>query len=594
MKLINNKNEIYGISIICFIFLSIIFHLLIPSEFRDQRTKIDLITFLLFCILFYITISYINWKFRKFVKYKSLESFIYPILFLLLLSYISFYIFFINHILAITTISSLYLYLLIDSLINFKKFINYLKSDNQFSSYVVVLFVGFFYILVVHLFETIGDKNIEWITANRWINLPIDNEIPRRFADKMYQGHDPRNFLFGLDWSSSDRPPLLTGIILFFRPLFEFINIPSKSSAYAAGLGYQLIWIPILLNILRSIKINYFYSLIILLGFASNGFIFYNSIFVWPKLGAGALLLYAFFIYHKRGLLEFNDTIVIAILTALAWLSHSGLSLSILPIVFIVLCRPKFYQTKNILVATVVIASLCLPWLAYQKLYDPPGDRLLKWHIGGQPDAIDKNLTETIHESYSNITFEQWIENRKLNFLRLFGDRFSYLSFMNPSSSERIVNDFYFFFRSHEIIILLSCLLTIYLICRKRFTCLISEFYKGRLFLTLLFLSLTFWIFLLFMPKSTVIHQGSYLNNLILMIVLHIFLYKFSKPLLILNTIIYMFYFAITYFPEYNSNFGSINYFSLFNLISLILISILTSKKLIKRNIFLFLKKSEL
>ena len=121
MKLIKNKNKIYSISIICFIFLSIIFHLLIPSEFRDQRTKIDLITFLLFCILFYITISYINWKFRKFVKYKSLESFIYPILFLLLLSYISFYIFFINHILAITTISSLYLYLLIDSLINFKK-----------------------------------------------------------------------------------------------------------------------------------------------------------------------------------------------------------------------------------------------------------------------------------------------------------------------------------------------------------------------------------------------------------------------------------------------------------------------------------------
>ena len=161
MKVINNKNKIYCISLISFISLSIIFHFLIPSEFRDQRTKIDLITFLIFCILFYIKISYINWKFRKFVKYKSLESFIYPILFLLLLSYISFYIFFINHILAISVILSLYLYILIDCLINFNNFIKYLKNDNQFSSYFLVLFVGFFYILVVHLFETIGDKNIE-------------------------------------------------------------------------------------------------------------------------------------------------------------------------------------------------------------------------------------------------------------------------------------------------------------------------------------------------------------------------------------------------------------------------------------------------
>ena len=107
------------------------------------------------------------------------------------------------------------------------------------------------------------------------------------------------------------------------------------------------------------------------------------------------------------------------------------------------------------------------------------------------------------------------------------------------------------------------------------------DMYKGRLFLSLLFLSLTFWILLLFMPKSTVTHSGSYLNNLVLMIILHIFLYKFSKPLLILNTIIYFIYFSTTYLPEYNSNFGNINYFSLFNLISLFVISIFAGLRLI-------------
>lgn len=574
MNLVNN-NKVFCFSLIFYIFLSFIFHFLIPSEFRDQRTKIDLISFLLFSFFLFIKISYINWKFDVSLRSKLWESSICPIIILLLFSYILFFIFFINHILGISLVVCLYSYILIDTMINFRKIINYSNISNQILNYFLISFIGFFYILVIHLFETIGDKNIEWITANRWINLPMDNEIPRRFADKIYQGLDPRNFLLGLDWSSSDRPPLMTGFILFFRPIFEFLQIPSKSSAYAVGIGFHLIWIPILLNILRSLKINQLYSIIILLGFVFNGFIFYNTVFVWPKLGAGALLLYAFFIYYKNGLLEVKNTIIIAILSSLAWLSHGGVTISIIPVLLIVLTRPKFYKTKCLIISTSIVAILCLPWTAYQKLYDPPGDRLLKWHIGGQPNAIEKSLTQTIHESYSNITFDQWIENRKLNFLRLFGDRFLYLSIFNPSSSQRIVNDFFFFFRSHEIIILLSLFLTIYLLFKKRFKCLISDLYKGRLFLALLLLSLTFWISILFMPKSTVIHQGSYLNNLILMIALHIFLYKFSKPLLILSTFINILYFSITYLPKFNSNFGNINYFSLFNLISLILISLI-------------------
>jgi hypothetical protein len=265
----------------------------------------------------------------------------------------------------------------------------------------------------------------------------------------------------------------------------------------------------------------------------------------------------------------------------LAWLSHGGVSISIIPILLIVFCRPKFFKIKQIIIAGVIVALLCLPWTAYQKLYDPPGDRLLKWHIGGQPEAIEKSLSETIYESYSSTSIEEWIENRKSNLLLLFGNSFSYLSIINSSSSQRIGNDFYFFFRSHEITILLSCLLAIYLILKRGFTTTIQNIHKGRLFLSLLFLSLTFWIFLLFMPKSTVIHHGSYLNNLVLMIILHIFLYKFSKPLLILNTIICFFYFSVTYLPEYNSNFGNINYFSLFNLISLFVVSFFAGIRLI-------------
>ena len=100
----------------------------------------------------------------------------------LLISYILFYVFFINNILAISIIFIIYISILIDSSINIKDIIKFTKNKNQILDYFLIIFIGFLYILIVHLFEPVGDKDIEWITANRWLELPIDNEIPRRFV----------------------------------------------------------------------------------------------------------------------------------------------------------------------------------------------------------------------------------------------------------------------------------------------------------------------------------------------------------------------------------------------------------------------------
>lgn len=566
----------------CFIFILLILFITfqICGKFV-QGTILDLISFFIFSFLFFLNLNYISLKSRILLKTKSNFSLIQSISFLLLFSYILFYSYFLQNRLSIICIIVIQISIFFDIFINTRKFLIISYSSDRVLNFFAFFIIGIFYILAARLFEPLNDIHLESIAGYRWMSLPTDNQIPRIFADKLYQNLDPRDFEVGIGWTSSDRPPLCTSFILLFRPFFELLNIPTKTSSYSITIGFQLIWIPVLLNILNSWKINRVYSFMILLSFAFNGFIFHNSIYTWPKLGAGALLLYAFFIYHKNGLLKTHNTIIISILTSLAWLSHGGVSISIIPILLIVICRPKYFKVKQFIIAGAIAASLCLPWTAYQKLYDPPGDRLLKWHIGGQPEAIDKSLSETIYESYSSTSIEEWIENRKLNFLRLFGDSFSYLSITSSSSSQRIGNDFYFFFRSHEITILLSCLLAIYLILKRGCKSTMHDMYKGRLFLSLLFLSLTFWILLLFMPKSTVTHSGSYLNNLVLMIILHIFLYKFSKPLLILNTIIYFIYFSTTYLPEYNSNFGNINYFSLFNLISLFVISIFAGLRLI-------------
>ena len=52
---------------------------------------------------------------------------------------------------------------LIDSSINIKDIIKFTKNENQILDYFLIMFIGFLYILIVHLFEPVGDKDIEWI-----------------------------------------------------------------------------------------------------------------------------------------------------------------------------------------------------------------------------------------------------------------------------------------------------------------------------------------------------------------------------------------------------------------------------------------------
>ena len=52
---------------------------------------------------------------------------------------------------------------------------------------------------------------------------------------------------------------------------------------------------------------------------------------------------------------------------------------------------PRWGRLAGGLLALVLYA----PWLAYQRLYDPPGDRLLKWHLAGVTEVEVTMTAET-------------------------------------------------------------------------------------------------------------------------------------------------------------------------------------------------------
>ncbi len=127
---------------------------------------------------------------------------------------------------------------------------------------------------------------------------PGDNLIPLFFAEKIY-AHQPVSPICCGDWLSSDRPPLQAGIFLLQRPLRLLGSV---------GLQYQLVgtvlqclWICGVWTLLRALEAPA-QRIRQVLGFLIfSGFLFYNSVYVWPKLLAATLVLFVLAYCSKPG-----------------------------------------------------------------------------------------------------------------------------------------------------------------------------------------------------------------------------------------------------------------------------------------------------
>lgn len=156
-----------------------------------------------------------------------------------------------------------------------------------------------------------------------------------------------------------------------------------------------------------------------------------------------------------------------------------------------------------------------LPWILYQNFIDPPGDRLLKWHFAGQIEPTIKSFNSVIVDSYKNTGLLQWFDGRYKNFLEVVnGNIFTELGrFLNGDSiqagilSHSYSNTFYSLWFFNPLFILTLLILSCFFIKIKQ------PFYPSSDFIWLFLVTLItgiLWCLLMYIPNSTVIHQGSY------------------------------------------------------------------------------------
>ena len=402
------------------------------------------------------------------------------------------------------------------------------------SVWVLMLLIGCSYLAILCAQYKGGDGLV--LPAHRWFELPPDNIIPVIFADRLENGISPHNLLG--DWLSSDRPPLQTGVILLLRPPLFALGL--NHIAVAASQWFQLLWIPGLWALLRTLGATPRVAASIISITACTSFGLLYSLFTWPKLGAAAMILGGLSLILSQSVKSPRERWgIVATLLALGHLSHGGVDFSILalaPLLFWAHWRPDF---RSFAVGTLLFGLLITPWMAYQKYYDPPGNRLLKWHLAGVVAIDQRSFSQALTDSYREIGWRGAWQNKIANFRKILDGDFTQIadfSMRAECAQNRRANDeFFCLFRSLSFgnLALLGSPLAVWLVLRKQGA---GQLLPGIITcLAWVTLTIIIWCLLMFIPSTTVIHQGSLVTPVIL----------FALPMLLIITCNWYWFLAI-------------------------------------------------
>ena len=249
-----------------------------------------------------------------------------------------------------------------------------------------------------------------------------DNNAALAFAHAVYKGMatSPPNG----EWYFSDRPPLQTGFDLFFTPLRALFG--NDDAHQAAGTLLQVSVLAAVGLLGAALRLRGPLILLAVLTIGGSGFVFYNSIYVWPKLLAATFFLVALVPIVRAWLaqrrLTTAETLVLAAASALAMLSHGTAAFSLLALsILLAITFGRFFSFRTFALAAVTAAALSAPWAGYVRFVDPNISRLLKMHLtDGDNLSAEPFLTMLAH-AYRNIGFQRWGEYRMENLKAVFG-----------------------------------------------------------------------------------------------------------------------------------------------------------------------------
>lgn len=391
---------------------------------------------------------------------------------------------------------------------------------------------------------------------NRFAGLPPDNELPGFFAARLLAGESPKGS-FG-DWLSSDRPPLQTGWDLIFCPWLKPLGAEYEMAAGLAGVWLQLAWIPCLWAVFPLLGLSRRQTVLATLAVAVLGFMLVNSIYVWPKLSsAGFTIIGALLCLRLRepSPARLSRLAVLGgVFLALGWLSHGASAFALIGLVPLVLFdRPGW---RGWFQAGIAFCVCGLPWVLYQKLYDPPGNRLIKWHLAGYLPVDARGVTETLVAQYRQVGWDGALNARRENLQMQGQGEWLTLFDFKPSPFRKYV-ELAFYLRSAGLYLLVGVVCWGALLFGKNLRRGLDLRLCGQAFLWMLATWIA-WLALMFIPLSAVAHQGTYVIPLLLYILLLTATFKVLGRLAPVILLVQSVYFFVVWTPVDNSYYESL------------------------------------
>ena len=309
-----------------------------------------------------------------------------------------------------------------------------------------------------------GSDHALALATNRFYGtLPSDNLIPQFFADWFYaNGHHGTPPEFPGEWLASDRPPLQIGYALVQRP---FAWDTTGLHYQVLGLVLQQLWIVGLWALLLAARVGRTTRALTMATVLVSGLAIVNGFYVWPKLLPAALLLAAAAIVLTPLWDELRGSLwaaaLFAALCGLALLAHGASIFGVVPLLVVAAYR-GMPGWRWLGVAALVGIVFLAPWSAYQKYGDPPGNRLVKWQVGGVVEVDDRGVGEAIADTYSEIGLDGAVEYKLENFETMVGGEEAYDSLkggLDEGSLEAVVKslrsiDFFYLLPSLGLLLL--------------------------------------------------------------------------------------------------------------------------------------------
>ncbi|NYZ17117.1 hypothetical protein HL658_31625 [Azospirillum sp. RWY-5-1] len=248
--------------------------------------------------------------------------------------------------------------------------------------------------------------------------LPPDSVTPFEFA-KALIGSDPTLYGAGLtDWVFADRPPLQTGVVVTLWPLGR---LSSPEMLYqCAGTMLQVAWVPAVAWTVGALGCDRRCAPYVVLVLALSGVVFFNSVYLWPKLLAAALMLAGTLplirAWRERRRLTIAETVQLALGVVLAMLAHGGVMFSVLTLALLLLpFAGRLFGWRRIALGAAVVLVVYAPWAGFQAMSVPPGNRLPKMHLAGQNSRDLRSTTQALKDAYGALTLEAWWDARVRN-----------------------------------------------------------------------------------------------------------------------------------------------------------------------------------